>query len=166
MEDGEGRLIDFKNTLIILTSNVGTELIMSLCKDPELLPAADASAKALRQPLSTVFPPALLGRLVIIPYYPLTDPMLARIIRLQLERVATRIRRNHAAQFTYDDAVMQLIAARCTETESGGRMIEAIITNTLLAAMSRELLSRMAQGQATRTIAVSMAGGEFSYAFS
>jgi len=166
MEDGEGRLIDFKNTLIILTSNVGTELIMSLCKDPELLPAADASAKALRQPLLTLFPPALLGRLVIIPYYPLTDPMLARIIRLQLERVAARIQRNHAARFTYDDAVMQLIAARCTETESGGRMIEAIVTNTLLAAMSRELLSRMAQGQATRTIAVSMAGGEFSYAFS
>ncbi len=166
MEDGEGRLIDFKNTLIILTSNVGTELIMSLCKDPELLPAADGIAKALRQPLLTIFPPALLGRLVIIPYYPLTDPMLARIIRLQLERVAARIQRNHAARFTYDDAVMQLIAARCTETESGGRMIEAIVTNTLLAAMSRELLSRMAQGQATRTIAVSMVGGEFSYAFS
>ncbi|MDB6009612.1 MAG: clpV, partial [Gammaproteobacteria bacterium] len=166
MEDGEGRLIDFKNTLIILTSNVGTELIMSLCKDPELLPAADGIAKALRQPLLSLFPPALLGRLVIVPYYPLTDPVLARIIRLQLERVAARIQRNHAARFTYDDTVMQLIAARCTEPESGGRMIEAIVTNTLLAAMSRELLSRMAQGQATRTIAVSMAGGEFSYAFS
>ena len=165
MEDGEGRAIDFKNTLIILTTNVGTELLMGLCKDPELLPDAAATAQALRQPLLKTFPPALLGRMVTIPYYPLSDAVLARIIRLQLERVAQRIRRVHTASFTYDDGVSKLIAARCTEPESGGRMIDAIITNTLLAAMSRELLSRIAQGQTTRSIAVSTAGPEFTYVF-
>jgi type VI secretion system protein VasG len=165
MEDGEGRAIDFRNTLIILTTNIGTELLMSLCKDPLLLPDAAASAQALRQPLLKTFPPALLGRMATIPYYPLTDAVLARIIRLQLERVAQRIRRAHAAAFTYDDGVSQLIAARCTEPESGGRMVDAIVTNTLLATLSRELLERIAQGQLTRSIAVSTAGTGFSYAF-
>jgi len=165
MEDGEGRAIDFKNTLIILTTNVGTELLMSLCKDPDLLPDAAASAQALRQPLLKTFPPALLGRMVAIPYYPLSDAVLARIIRLQLERVTQRIRRAHGAHFTYDEGVLRLIASRCTEPESGGRMIDAIITNTLLATLSGQLLDRIAQGQLTRSIAVSTAGTEFSYAF-
>jgi type VI secretion system protein VasG len=165
MEDGEGRAIDFKNTLIILTTNVGTDLLMSLCKDPELLPDAAATAQALRQPLLKTFPPALLGRMVTIPYYPLGDVVMARIIRLQLERVEQRIRRVHAARFTYDESVPKLIAARCTEPESGGRMIDAIVTNTLLAAMSRELLSRIARGEPTRSIAVSTAGPEFTYVF-
>jgi type VI secretion system protein VasG len=165
MEDGEGRAIDFRNTLIILTTNIGTELLMSLCRDPDLLPDAAASAQALRQPLLKTFPPALLGRMLTIPYYPLSDAVLARIIRLQLERAAERIRRAHAARFTYDDGVPQLIAARCTEPESGGRMIDAILTNTLLATLGRELLGRIAQGQRTRSIAVSTAGTEFSYAF-
>ena len=165
MEDGEGRAIDFKNTLIILTTNIGTELLMSLCRDPELLPDAASCAQALRQPLLKTFPPALLGRMVAIPYYPLSDAVLARIIRLQLERVGQRIRRAHGAGFTYDEGVPKLIAARCTEPESGGRMIDAIVTNTLLANMSRELLGRIAQGQPTRSIAVSTAGTEFLYAF-
>ena len=165
MEDGEGRAIDFKNTLIILTTNIGTQLLMSLCRDPDLLPDAASCAQALRQPLLKTFPPALLGRMVAIPYYPLSDAVLARIIRLQLERVGQRIRRAHGAGFTYDDGVSKLIAARCTEPESGGRMIDAIVTNTLLANMSRELLGRIAQGQPTRSIAVSTAGTEFLYAF-
>jgi type VI secretion system protein VasG len=165
MEDGEGRLIDFRNTLIILTTNIGTELLMSLCKDPELLPDAATSAQALRQPLLKTFPPALLGRMVTVPYYPLGDAVLARIIRLQLDRVAARIQRNHSARLTYDEGVLRLIAARCTEPESGGRMIDAILTNTLLAALSRELLSRIAQGRVTRSIAVSTVAAEFSYAF-
>jgi type VI secretion system protein VasG len=165
MEDGEGRLIDFRNTLIILTTNIGTELLMSLCKDPELLPEAATSAQALRQPLLKTFPAALLGRMVTVPYYPLGDAVLARIIRLQLDRVVARIQRNHSARLTYDDGVLRLIAARCTEPESGGRMIDAILSNTLLAALSRELLSRIAQSQVTRTIAVSTVGAEFSYAF-
>ena len=165
MEDGEGRAIDFKNTLIILTTNIGTQLLMSLCRDPDLLPDAASCAQALRQPLLKTFPPALLGRMVAIPYYPLSDAVLARIIRLQLERVGQRIRRAHGAGFTYDEGVSKLIAARCTEPESGGRMIDAIVTNTLLANMSRELLGRIAQGQPTRSIAVSTAGTEFLYAF-
>ena len=165
MEDGEGRAIDFRNTLIILTTNIGTELLMSLCGDPDLLPDAAASAQALRQPLLKTFPPALLGRMVTIPYYPLTDAVLARIIRLQLERVTQRVQRAHAARLTYDDGVPRLIAARCTEPESGGRMIDAILTNTLLATLSRELLDRLARGQLTRSIAVSTSGTEFSYVF-
>ena len=164
MEDGEGRAIDFKNTLIILTTNIGTDLIMSLCKDPELLPDPAATAQALRQPLLKTFPPALLGRMLAIPYYPLADAVLARIIRLQLGRVADRIRRTHGAHLSYDEGVPRLIAARCTEPESGGRMIDAIVTNTLLATLSRELLGRIAQGQATRSIVISTAGAEFSYA--
>jgi type VI secretion system protein VasG len=165
MEDGEGRLIDFKNTLIILTTNVGTDLIMNLCKDPALLPDPDGIAKALRTPLLKTFPPALLGRLVAIPYYPLSDAVLGRIIRLQMNRIVARIKANHGADLSYDEAVIKLVAARCTEPESGGRMIDAILTNALLPAISRELLSRIAAAQVTRKIAVTVADGEFSYAF-
>ena len=165
MEDGEGRLIDFKNTLIILTTNVGTDLIMNMCKDPELLPEADGIAKALRSPLLKAFPPALLGRIVTIPYYPLSDSVLGQIIRLQLNRVVARIGQNHGAALTYDDNVVKLIAARCSEPESGGRMIDAILTNALLPAISRELLQRIAAAEPTRTIGVTVKDAEFSYAF-
>jgi len=165
MEDGEGRLIDFKNTLIILTTNVGTDLIMNMCKDPELLPEADGIAKALRSPLLKAFPPALLGRIVTIPYFPLSDSVLGQIIRLQLNRVVARIGQNHGAALTYDDNVVKLIAARCSEPESGGRMIDAILTNALLPAISRELLQRIAAAEPTRTIGVTVKDAEFSYAF-
>jgi type VI secretion system protein VasG len=165
MEDAEGRLIDFKNTLIILTTNVGTDLIMNLCKDPALMPDPEGIAKALRAPLLKTFPPALLGRLVAIPYYPLSDTVLAQIIRLQLGRITARIQGNHGARLEYGDDVMRLIAARCTEPESGGRMIDAIVTNTLLPAISRELLNRISSGQSTRHIGVSVADGDFRYTF-
>jgi type VI secretion system protein VasG len=165
MEDGEGRLIDFKNTLIILTTNVGTDLIMNMCKDPDLLPEPEGIAKALRSPLLKSFPPALLGRIVTIPYYPLSDSVLGRIIRLQLNRVVVRIAQNHGAALTYDDNVVKLIAARCLEPESGGRMIDAILTNALLPAISRELLQRIAAAEPTRTIGVTVKDAEFSYAF-
>jgi type VI secretion system protein VasG len=165
MEDGEGRLIDFKNTLIILTTNVGTDLIMNMCKDPELLPEAEGIAKALRQPLLKTFPPALLGRIVTIPYYPLSDAVLGQIIRLQLNRIVNRIRQNHAVELSYDEAAVKLIAARCTEPESGGRMIDAILTNGLLPSISRELLQRIAAAEPTKTIHVSVKDAEFSYAF-
>jgi type VI secretion system protein VasG len=125
MEDGEGRVIDFKNTLILLTTNAGTELISHLCKDVQNLPDPEDIAKALRQPLLEIFPPALLGRLVTIPYYPLTDTMLKAITRLQLDRVKKRVESTHKVAFNYDDAVVDLIVSRCTETESGGRMIDA-----------------------------------------
>jgi type VI secretion system protein VasG len=163
MEDGEGRLINFKNTIILLTTNVGSDLIMNLCKDPELKPDPDGITKALRQPMLKVFPAALLGRLAVVPYYPLSDAMLKSIIRLQLDRIKQRIAINHEAAFTYDDAVVDLIATRCTELESGGRMIDAILTQTLLPEISREILSRMMEGQ--RVIAVRIEAKESNFVF-
>ncbi|WP_448650714.1 type VI secretion system ATPase TssH [Pseudomonas fluorescens] len=165
MEDGEGRIIDFKNTLILLTTNAGTQLISRLCRDPQSMPAPDAIAKALREPLLEVFPPALLGRLVVIPYYPLSDAMLGSIIRLQLGRIEKRIADNHKIPFTWSDDVVQLIASRCTELESGGRMIDAILTNSMLPAISTEFLNRLLLGTPATQVQVSVEGGEFAYAF-
>jgi type VI secretion system protein VasG len=165
MEDGEGRVIDFKNTLILLTTNAGTELISNLCADPDLMPDPEGMAKSLREPLLKVFPPALLGRLVVIPYYPLSDEMIAAITKLQLGRIEKRIMENHKVPFTYDDDVINLIAERCTELESGGRMIDAILTNTMLPSISTEFLTRMMEGQAIEKVHVSVAGGEFTYSF-
>jgi type VI secretion system protein VasG len=163
MEDGEGRLIDFKNTLILLTSNVGSDLIMKMCKDPELMPSSDAIAKALREPLLKVFPAALLGRLVTIPYFPLSDEIIAQIARLQLERIRRRIQANHGLKFEYDDDVLRVIVSRCTELESGGRMIDAILTNTLLPRISRELLTRTLESRPLSNIRVLIRDGEFAY---
>ncbi|WP_179401428.1 type VI secretion system ATPase TssH [Burkholderia guangdongensis] len=165
MEDGEGRVIDFKNTLILLTTNAGTDLITNLCKDPELMPDPDGIAKALREPLLKVFPPALLGRVVTIPYYPLSDEMLGAIIRLQLRRIESRIRATYKIPFTYDDDVVKLIASRCTELESGGRMIDAILTNSLLPHVSNEFLTRMMNGATVSKVQVGARDGEFVYAF-
>jgi type VI secretion system protein VasG len=165
MEDGEGRLIDFKNTLILLTSNVGSELIVNLCKDPELKPDPDGLAKALRQPLLQAFPAALLGRLVVIPYYPLSATMIADIIKLQLSRIRQRIEETRQIPFTYDPSVVALIAARCTEVESGGRMIDAILTNTVLPALSHEFLTRLMLGKSVTRLHVSAVDGDFHYEF-
>jgi type VI secretion system protein VasG len=165
MEDGEGRVIDFKNTLILLTTNVGTDLIMSLCQDPELLPEPEGIAQALRQPLLKVFPPALLGRLVTIPYYPLSDEMIGAIARLQLGRVERRIREAHKVSFSYDPEVVRLIVSRCTELESGGRMIDAILTNTVLPEISGEFLARLVEGRPVERVHVGVVGGEFAYSF-
>jgi type VI secretion system protein VasG len=163
MEDGEGRLIDFKNTIILLTTNVGSDLIMNMCKDPEMMPSPDGVAKALRQPLLKVFPAALLGRLVVIPYYPLSDIMLRSIIRLQLGRIQKRIGENQQIAFGYDDAVVEIIASRCTELESGGRMVDAILTQTLLPEISRELLARLMEGATPEKIQVTVKDGNFAY---
>ncbi|HNK31562.1 MAG TPA: type VI secretion system ATPase TssH, partial [Plasticicumulans sp.] len=157
--------IDFKNTLILLTTNAGTDLLMQLCKDPELMPEPDDIAKALREPLLKVFPPALLGRLVTIPYYPLSDEMLGRIVRLQLGRIKKRVEEHRKVPFEYDDEVVKLIVSRCTELESGGRMIDAILTNTMLPDISREFLERMMEGQPVTRVHVSVRDGEFAYAF-
>ncbi|MDO8939962.1 MAG: type VI secretion system ATPase TssH [Methylicorpusculum sp.] len=165
MEDGEGRVIDFKNTLILLTTNAGTELISNLCKDPDLMPEPEGIAKALREPLLKVFPPALLGRLVVIPYYPLSDEMIAAITRLQLGRIKKRIAESHKVPFTYDEEVIKLIASRCTELESGGRMIDSILTNTLLPSISAEFLTRMMEGKSIDRVHVSVADEEFVYEF-
>ncbi|MBK5964176.1 ClpV1 family T6SS ATPase [Thiocystis minor] len=165
MEDGEGRVIDFKNTLILLTTNAGTELITRLCADPDLMPEPEGIAKALREPLLKVFPPALLGRLVTIPYYPLNDEMIGAIARLQLGRIARRVWENHKIPFSYDDEVVKLIASRCTELESGGRMIDAILTNTVLPRISEEFLTRMMEGKPIERVQVSVRDGEFGYGF-
>lgn len=165
MEDGEGRFIDFKNTIILLTTNAGTDLIANMCKDPELMPDVESISKALRAPLLKVFPPALLGRIVTIPYYPLSDKMLKQIIRLQLGRIQKRVRENHKVPLQFDDKVVELVASRCTEVESGGRMVDAILTHSLLPTMSREFLSRMMDGRPLSRVAVSVDGGEFAYDF-
>jgi type VI secretion system protein VasG len=165
MEDGEGRLIDFKNTLILLTSNVGTDLIMSMCADPELTPDPEEVAKALRGPLLKVFPPALLGRLLVIPYYPLSEAVMGSIIRLQLGRIKSRIAEHHKVPFTYDDEVVKLIASRCNEPESGGRIIDAILTNTMLPAISGAFLNRMLEGAQVAGVRVSVADGDLAYTF-
>ncbi|MFO1434474.1 MAG: type VI secretion system ATPase TssH [Candidatus Competibacteraceae bacterium] len=165
MEDGEGRVIDFKHTLILLTTNVGTDLIMNLCKDPELMPEPEGIARALREPLLKVFPPALLGRLVVIPYYLLSDEMIGAIARLQLGRIEKRIQETHQVPFTYDDEVIKLITSRCTELESGGRMIDAILTNTVLPRISQEFLTRMMEGKPIERVHVKVQDGEFEYGF-
>jgi type VI secretion system protein VasG len=165
MEDGEGRRIDFRNTIILLTSNVGTDLIMNMCKDPELMPDPEGIAKALRDPLLKKFPAALLGRLVVIPYYPLSEAMLGNIVRLQLGRIAKRVTEHHRIPFNYDDDAVKLIVSRCTEVESGGRMIDAILTNTVLPAISREFLTRTMAGAALSGVRLGVADGDFSYRF-
>ena len=161
MEDGEGRHIDFRNTIIILTSNVGTDLIAGLCSDPELMPEPEALSGALRQPLLEVFPAALLGRLLVVPYYPLTDATLGNIVRLQLGRVQRRLTENHDITTTFDDAVIEQIVSRCTEVESGGRMVDAILTNTLLPQISHTLLSASANDQRYRQLHIALQNNEF-----
>ena len=165
MEDGEGRQIDFKNTLILLTTNAGTDLIAGLCQDPELMPEPEGIAKALREPLLKVFPPALLGRLVTIPYYPLSEKMLGEIVKLQLNRIKKRIEARYRIPFEYGEDVVRLVVSRCTESESGGRMIDAILTNTMLPDISREFLNRMIDGRPISGVQVGAKDGEFSYAF-
>ncbi len=165
MEDGEGRQIDFRNTIIILTSNVGTDMISAMCADPELMPEPDALTTALRQPLLQVFPPALLGRLLVVPYYPLSDTMLAEIVRLQLRRIQRRLEENHGIFSDVDDSVIAQIVQRCTEVESGGRMVDAILTNTLLPQISTMLLSASARDEKYRRLRIAVEQGEFQCQF-
>jgi type VI secretion system protein VasG len=165
MEDGEGRSINFRNTLILLTSNVGTDLVMSLCRDPELLPEPEEIARALRAPLLKVFPPALLGRLIVVPYLPLSDAVMADIIRLQLSRIAARVSAAYAVSFSYDEEVVRLIGSRCSEPESGGRIIDAILTNTMLPDISGALLTRVLEGTPVTRVHVGVDAKGFAYSF-
>jgi type VI secretion system protein VasG len=165
MEDAEGRFIDFKNTIILLTTNAAQEVIVSMCKDPELLPSAEGLEKAMRNPLLKVFPDALLNRLLVVPYYPISKEMLCAIIKLNLERVRKRVQQNHKVPFTYDDSVPDLIAQRCSELERGARMVDALITNTLLPEIGREFLSRLAGGREIKQVRVSAKDGTFGFAF-
>jgi type VI secretion system protein VasG len=159
LEDGEGREIDFKNTVIILTSNVGTAELMALCADPETAPNADGLVEAVRPELLKVFPAALLGRMVTIPYYPLAPDVLGRIVRLQLERIVRRVRENHGAELVYGDDLVAAVLSRCNEVESGGRIVDNILTHSLLPQLSAEVLARMARGDSFARVEVSVGGG-------
>jgi type VI secretion system protein VasG len=165
MEDGEGRQIDFRNTLILLTTNVGSDLLMAAYRDPQKVPDEEKLTKLLRTTLLEAFPAALLGRMVVVPYRPLGDEVLGKIIRLQLDRVVDRLQQNHGAALRYTPDVVELISARCTEPESGGRMIDAILTNTVLPGVSRELLARMSTDRVTRSIELGVADGDFKFVF-
>ncbi len=166
MEDGSGRRIDFKNTLIILTTNAGTDMIMQASGDGESRPDAEELAADLKPHLLQVFPPALLGRIVTIPYYPLSGDMLGEIVRLQLDRIGKRIADNHDAEFVYDDAVVEKIVSMCNDPDSGGRMVDNIVTNTLLPALSRQILNKAVAGEKITEAKVEVKDGDFSYSVS
>src|SRR5207249_2543613 len=146
MEDGEGREIDFKNTIIILTSNAGTDTIMKLTADPETMPSQEGLVKALKPELDKIFKPAFLGRMVIIPYFLIKDEALKSIVRLKLGKIVRRLRDTHRIELTYDDVLIDAVANRCTEVESGARNIDNILTNSMLPEISRKLLEHIAEG--------------------
>jgi len=163
MEDGEGRYIDFKNTLILLTSNVGSDLTMQLCRDPDIAPDPETLSQALRAPLLEVFPPAFLGRITLVPYYPLSDAVLRQIINLQLRRIQDRMREQHASELVISPEVLDAIAQRCREVESGGRVIDAIITQSILPELSACVMRAMIDGISIK--AVNMTAGVEGFRF-
>ena len=165
MEDAEGRYIDFKNTIIILTTNAAQDVVVQLCKEPDLMPTAEGLEQAMREPLKKVFPDALLNRLVVVPFYPISKEVLHRIIRLQLDRVARRVRDNHKVPFSFDESVPELIGQRCTELERGARMVDALITNTMLPEIGREILARLAAGRALSRVHIGVKDSNFELSF-
>lgn len=167
MDDAEGREIDFRNTLIILTSNVGSSAVMQAClnKTPEELPDADALAETLRPQLYKTFKPAFLGRMKVVPYYPISDDVLAEIIELKLERIRRRIETNHQAVFEWDESLVEAVLARCTEVDSGARNVDHILNGTLLPEIAGHVLGRIADGATLARIAVRADDtGAFEYA--
>ncbi|WP_434725269.1 type VI secretion system ATPase TssH [Mesorhizobium sp. RIZ17] len=165
MDDSEGRRIDFKNTLILLTSNVGSDVIMDRTKNGTVRTGIDDLDTALRAPLLKVFPAAFLGRVVTIPYYPLSDAMIEAIARHQFGKIAKRLKATNDAELVIGDGVMDLVKARCTEIESGGRMIDAILTNTLLPELSRGVLNRSLEGKKMAKVTVGASPEGFTYSF-
>jgi type VI secretion system protein VasG len=166
MDDAEGREIDFRHALIILTSNIGSQSVMQAClnKSPEELPDADTLAEQLRPQLYKAFKPAFLGRMKVVPYYPLSDNVLVKIIRLKLDRITKRVATNHRAQFDYDDALVEQVLARCTEVDTGARAVDHILNGTLLPEIAESVLARMAEGKALSRIKVSAGkDGKFKY---
>jgi type VI secretion system protein VasG len=164
MEDGEGREIDFKNTIIILTSNAATDTLMKFCADPETMPGPEGLVQALKPELNKIFKPAFLGRLVVIPYFPVRDEALKQIVRLKLAKIQRRLAETHRIQMTWDSELVEEVARRCTEVESGARNVDNILTNTLLPEISKQLLSAMARGAAPRTIYIGIGeDGKFTY---
>jgi type VI secretion system protein VasG len=165
MEDGEGRQIDFKNNIIILTTNACTDQLMKLCADPETAPSAAGLVQALKPELNKIFKPAFLGRMVLVPYYPVRDEALKKIITLKLGKIQRRIQENHRIGLSYDNQLIDEVARRCTEVESGARNVDNILTNSLLPDISRQILGRMAEGEKLQSIRVGIgADGGFVYA--
>ncbi|MGP8244875.1 MAG: type VI secretion system ATPase TssH [Bryobacteraceae bacterium] len=164
MEDGEGREIDFKNTIIILTSNAGTDTLMKLTADPETTPGPEALVKALKPEMNKIFKPAFLGRLVIIPYFPVRDEALKQIVRLKVAKIQRRLEETHKIALTHDEQLVEEVARRCTEVESGARNVDNILTNTLLPEISRRILGRLAERQKPAPIHVTIGeNGAFVY---
>lgn len=164
MEDGEGREIDFKNCVILLTTNAESDAMMKMCADPDTAPTPAKIVETIKPGLDKVFKPAFLGRMSIIPYYPISEPVMKLIIRLQLGRIGKRLMENHGATFGYDEAVVNEIASRCTEVESGARNVDAILTRTVLPDLSGEFLARMAEGASIKSVHVRVGeGGAFAY---
>ncbi|HWE00419.1 MAG TPA: AAA family ATPase, partial [Bryobacteraceae bacterium] len=164
MEDGEGREIDFKNTIIILTSNAATDTLMKFCADPETMPGSEGLVQALKPELNKIFKPAFLGRLVVIPYFPVRDEALKQIVRLKLGKIQRRLAETHRIQMTWDSDLVEEVARRCTEVESGARNVDNILTNTLLPEISKQILTAMAEGAPPRTIHIGIGeNGKFTY---
>ena len=165
MKDGEGRDIDFRNCVIIMTSNAGTDTIAKLCADPELTPEPEQLREALQPDLLKSFKPAFLGRCNVVIYYPLRDEILRRICLLKLRSIGRRVQENYGTPFTFDDSVPDSIVARCREVESGARNIDNIISRTLLPELSGQLLTRMSSGDKIAKVHVGMdaASGGFMY---
>ena len=165
MEDAEGRFIDFRNTVIVLTSNAAQDVIFKQCKDPDTVPDAQNLEKLLREPLLKHFPDALLNRLVVVPFYPLSKAMLQQIVRLGLSRVSQRLAEHHKVPLTYDESVVDLIMQRCDELERGARMVEALITQTMLPEISREVLLRSMDDRPVTKVNVGTENLSFKYSF-
>jgi type VI secretion system protein VasG len=163
MEDGEGREIDFRNTIILLTSNAATDTLMKLTADPETMPDNEGMVKALKPELNKIFKPAFLGRLMIIPYFPVRDEALKQIIRLKLGKIQRRLAETHKIALVYDDALLNEVASRCTEVESGARNVDNILSNTMLPDLSRQILTRIAEGISASKVSISVKDGALTY---
>jgi type VI secretion system protein VasG len=164
MDDAEGREIDFRNTVIIATSNAGSAAIMQACLNKETPPAADQLEALLRPQLVKHFKPAFLGRLRVVPYYPIPDAVLAQIIALKLDRIGRRIQDQHHAEFSYDQALVDAVLARCTEVDSGARNVDHILNGSLLPEIAEAVLQRMSEGEAIAGIKVGASKqGQFRY---
>lgn len=169
MDDAEGREIDFRNTLIILTSNVGSSAIMQAClnKPASERPSPEQLSALLAPQLYKAFKPAFLGRMKTIPYYPVDDDALAHIIGLKLGRIARRVQATHRAVFEWDEGLVDAVLARCTEVDTGARNVDHILNGTLLPEIAEHVLSRMAQGEPIARIRVSAGkNGEFRFRMS
>jgi type VI secretion system protein VasG len=165
LQNDDGEEVNFKNTIILMTSNVATDVIMQACADAETAPDAEGLAALIRPHLLKSFKPALLGRMSVVPYFPLSEQVLREIIEIQLRKIGDRLRQNHRAAFTYDPAVVATIASRCREVESGARNVDHILTGTLLPTVSQEVLSRLAEGRPVARVHIGVGEGEkFTYA--